>query len=42
MVDRIFFDEGFGQFDCGYVVEFGTLNGLDVAADSLFAHGDKV
>jgi len=42
MIDRVFFDEGFCQFDGGYVVEFGTLDGMGVAADSLLAHGDKV
>ena len=42
VVDGIFFNEGFGQFDCGDVVEFGTLDGVGVTVDSLLAHGDKV
>jgi hypothetical protein len=42
MIDGVFFDDGLGQFDGGNVVEFGTLDGVSVAADSFFAHGDKV
>jgi hypothetical protein len=42
MVNRVFFDEGLGQFDSRNVVELGTLYGMSVAADSFLAHGDKV
>jgi len=42
VIDGIFFDKGLGQFYGGDIVEFGTLDGVGVAADSFFAHGDKV
>ena len=42
VMDGIFFDEGFCQFNGGNVVKFGALDGMSVADDSFLAHGDKV